>query len=105
MLQRWWKGSDWRKTKRLRNASQVVIPATFPVPRVAGYQGHALHDVRPRPRRAKSNATDLDNPSLARLFTLVLGGTCLCDLCLMVFLGRQRLADERPLRKANTDMP
>jgi hypothetical protein len=52
------KGCGWRKTKRLLNAFQIVIRTTFPALRTAGYQEHALRNVQPRQRRAKTNATD-----------------------------------------------
>ena len=53
-----------RKTKRLRNASQIVIRTTFPALRIVGYQEHALRNVQPRQKRAKTDATD----SIALLF-------------------------------------
>jgi hypothetical protein len=34
------------------------IRTTFPVLRIAGYQEHALRNVQPRQRRAKTNAAD-----------------------------------------------
>jgi len=53
-----WKGCGWRKTKRLRNASQIVIRTIFPALRIAGYQEHALRNAQPRQQRAKTNAAD-----------------------------------------------
>jgi hypothetical protein len=58
MPEHYWKGCGWRKTKRLRNASQIVIRTTFPVLRIVGYQEHALRNVQPRQQRAKMHAID-----------------------------------------------
>ena len=52
-------------TKRLRNASQIVIRTTFPVLRIVGYQEHALRNVQPRQQRAKTDATDPNSSAIS----------------------------------------
>jgi hypothetical protein len=65
MLEHWWTGCGWRKTKRLRNASRIVIRTTFPVLGIVDYQGHALRNVQLRQRRAKPNATGSSNSAIS----------------------------------------
>jgi hypothetical protein len=60
-----WKGCGWRKTKRLRNASQIVIRTIFPVLRIVGYQEHALRNVQLRQQRAKTDAADSNSSSIS----------------------------------------
>jgi hypothetical protein len=64
MPEHYWKGFGWRKTKRLRNASQIVIRTTFPVRRIVDYQEHALRNVQPRQRLAKTDAADSKSSSI-----------------------------------------
>jgi hypothetical protein len=61
------KGCGWRKTKRLRNASQIVIRTIFPVLRIVRYQEHALHNVQPRQQRAKTDAADSNSSSISEI--------------------------------------
>ncbi len=67
MPEHYWKGFGWRKTKRLRNASQIAIRTTFPALRIAGYQEHASRNVQPRQQRAKADATDLNSSSISKI--------------------------------------
>ena len=65
MLEHQRKDCGWRKVKRLRNASQIVIRATFPVLGIAGHQEHALRNVQLRQQRAKTDAADSNSSAIS----------------------------------------
>jgi hypothetical protein len=67
MLEHQRKDCGWRKVKRLRNASQIVIRATFPVLGIAGHQEHALRNVQLRQQRAKTDAADSNSFSVPQI--------------------------------------
>src|SRR5258708_1563008 len=83
-----WKGCGWGKTKRLRNASQLVIRATSPVLRIVGYQEHVLRNVQPGQQRAKQVAVASNSRSFLHL-----------QFCVFLLL---RAVVRQPARQCNT---